>query len=92
MLWRLEKLQLDIFGPYAKRFGHPSVLSPPGDELLLLDVGQELRVVLAGQVQTLSMQAQDLQAVQHVKQDVRLLKLGHFLTTQQQSMTNNQNA
>lgn len=51
----------------------------PRDKHLLLDVGQKLGVILAGEVQTLSMETQDLQTVQHVKQDVRLLELGHFL-------------
>lgn len=51
----------------------------PWDEHLFLDVGQKLGVILAGKVQTLSMETQDLQTVQHVEQDVRLLKLGHFL-------------
>lgn len=51
----------------------------PGDEHLLLDVSQKLGVILTGEVQTLSVEAQDLQTVQHVEQDVRLLKLGHFL-------------
>lgn len=36
-------------------------------------------MILAGVVQTFTMEAEDLQAVQHVEQDVRLLKLGHFL-------------
>lgn len=63
---------------------HPSLIvclktNSPGDEHLLLDVGQELRVILAGEVQTFSMETEDLQTVQHVEQDVRLLKLGHFL-------------
>lgn len=53
----------------------------PGDEHLFLDVSQKLRVILAGQIQTLSMETQDLQTVQHVEQDVRLLKLRHFLNT-----------
>ena len=53
---------------------------PPGDDHLLLDVGQEVRVVLAGQVQTLPVQTQDPQAVEHVEQDVGLLELGHFLS------------
>lgn len=53
----------------------------PRDEHLFLDVGQKLGVILAGKVQTLSMETQDLQTVQHVEQDVRLLKLGHFLNT-----------
>lgn len=55
----------------------------PRDEHFLLDVGQKQGVVLAGQVQTLSMETQDLQTVQHVEQDVRLLKLGHFLNTEE---------
>lgn len=55
------------------------VANTPGDEHFLLDVGQKLRVILAGEVQTFSMEAEDLQAVQHVEQDVGLLKLGHFL-------------
>lgn len=55
----------------------------PRDEHLFLDVGQKLGVILAGKVQTLSMETQDLQTVQHVKQDVRLLKLGHFLNTEE---------
>lgn len=53
----------------------------PRDEHLFLDVSQKLGVILAGEVQTLSMETQDLQTVQHVEQDVRLLKLGHFLNT-----------
>lgn len=55
------------------------VTNTPRDEHFLLDVGQKLRVILAGEVQTFSMEAEDLQAVHHVEQDVRLLKLGHFL-------------
>jgi len=39
----------------------------PGDEHLFLDVSQKLRVILAGQIQTLSMETQDLQTVQHVE-------------------------
>lgn len=56
----------------------------PGDEHFLLDVGQKLRVILASEVQTFSMEAEDLQAVQHVEQNVRLLKLGHFLKMQKE--------
>ena len=52
---------------------------PPGDDHLLLDVGQEVGVVLASQVQTLPVQTKDPQAVEHVEQDVGLLELGHFL-------------
>ena len=55
----------------------------PRDEHLFLDVGQKLRVILAGEVQTLPVETQDLQTVQHVEQDVRLLKLGHFLNTEE---------
>lgn len=57
----------------------------PGDEHLLLYVGQELRVVLAGQVQALSMQTQDLQAAQHVEEDIRLLHLTHLLQVRGQT-------
>lgn len=54
----------------------------PRDEHLLLDVGKKLRVIFAGKIQALSMETQDFQTVQHVEQDVRLLKLGHFLNTE----------
>lgn len=55
----------------------------PRDEHLLLDVSQELGVILTSKVQTLSMETQDLQTVEHVEQDVRLLKLGHFLNKEE---------
>lgn len=55
----------------------------PRDEHLLLDVGQKLGVIFAGKIQALSMETQDFQTVQHVEQDVRLLKLGHFLNTEE---------
>lgn len=42
-------------------------------------------MILAGEVQTFSMEAEDLQAVHHVEQDVRLLKLGHFLKKKKES-------
>lgn len=53
----------------------PSLQHTPGDEHLLLDVSQKRGVVLTGEVQTLAMETQDLQTVQHVEQDVGLLKL-----------------
>lgn len=55
----------------------------PRDKHLFLDVGQKLGVILTGKVQTLPMETQDLQTVQHIEQDVRLLKLGHFLHTEE---------
>lgn len=51
----------------------------PGNEHLLLYVGQELWVIFSGVIQTFSVQTQDLQTVQHVEEDVRLFKLTHLL-------------
>lgn len=36
-------------------------------------------MIFAGKVQTLSMETEDLQTVEHVEQNIWLLKLGHFL-------------
>lgn len=44
-------------------------------------------VIFTSEVQTLSMETQDLQTVHHVEQNVRLLKLGHFLTITESFMT-----
>lgn len=55
------------------------ILDLPWDEHFFLDVGQKLGVILTGKVQTLPVQTQDPQTVQHVKQDIRLFKFEHFL-------------
>ncbi len=51
----------------------------PGDEHLLLNVGQEQRLIFPGVIQAFSVQTQHLQTVQHVEEDVWLLKLTHLL-------------
>lgn len=53
----------------------------PGNEHLFLNVGQELGMIFAGQIQALSMETKDLQTVHHVEQNVWFLKLWHFLYT-----------
>lgn len=71
------------YNNFATNFYQTNSQHTPRDKHLFLDVGQKLGVILAGKVQTFSMETQDLQAVQHVEQDVRLLKLGHFLNTEE---------
>lgn len=62
-----------------------TVIMVPGNEHLLLYVGQELWVIFPGVIQAFSVQTQHFQTAEHVEEDVWLLKLTHLLqeTSQQ---------
>lgn len=55
-----------------------------------MDVGQKLRVVFAGVIQTLPMQTQDPYTVQHVVEDVWLLRLSHLLQWESNTYLNSE--